>query len=77
VAHGDDRVLRRGDWDSFLEQSGIYVGSPATVRARLEEAMDITGANYFVGAFFFGNLTTEQMMRSLRLFAEEVIPAFR
>jgi hypothetical protein len=39
--------------------------------------LHLTGANYFVGSFFFGTLTTEQTLRSLRLFAEEVMPAFR
>ena len=36
--------------------------------------MQITGSNYFVGSFFFGTLTHEQMLCSLRLFAEEVMP---
>jgi len=37
----------------------------------------ITGSNYFVGSFCFGTLTHEQTLRSLRLFAEEVMPACR
>jgi hypothetical protein len=36
----------------------------------------MTGSNYFVGSFCFGNLTTERAMNSLRLFADEVVPAF-
>jgi hypothetical protein len=44
------------------------------VRAQLRDALALTGANYFAGAFAFGNLTTEQTLRSLRLFAEEVMP---
>ena len=75
--HGSDRHTRRGDWDQFYEQGGIFVGSPATVRARVQEALELTGANYFCGAFCFGNLTPEQSIRSLRLFAEEVMPACR
>ena len=38
--------------------------------------LDVTASNYFVSSFAFGGLTTEQAMNSLRLFAEEVIPAF-
>jgi alkanesulfonate monooxygenase SsuD/methylene tetrahydromethanopterin reductase-like flavin-dependent oxidoreductase (luciferase family) len=75
--HGNDRHLRRGGWDAALEQGGIYVGSPATVRARVQEALAITGGNYFAGAFAFGTLSTDQILRSLRLFAEAVIPAVR
>jgi hypothetical protein len=37
--------------------------------------VQITGSNYFVGSFCFGTLTTAQTLRSLRLFAEEVMPA--
>ncbi len=74
--HQDDRI-KRPDWDTFVGQGGIYVGAPATVRARVQEAIAVTGANYFAGAFAFGSLTAEQTIRSLRLFAEEVMPAFR
>ncbi len=74
--HGDPRFAGRGDWDRFVANGGIYYGAPATVRARLEEMFAITGANYFAGAFAFGSLTSEQALRSLRLFAEEVAPAF-
>jgi alkanesulfonate monooxygenase SsuD/methylene tetrahydromethanopterin reductase-like flavin-dependent oxidoreductase (luciferase family) len=72
--HNDPRI-RRGDWDEFVAIGGIYVGSPATVRQRVQEALTVTGANYFAGAFAFGNLTAEQSLRSLQLFAEQVIPA--
>jgi hypothetical protein len=47
------------------------------VRETLGKALATCGANYFAGAFAFGSLSTEQMLRSLRLFAEQVIPAFR
>ena len=38
--------------------------------------MDITGSNYFVGSFFFGTLSEEQTLNSLRLFVEQVMPHF-
>ena len=64
------------DVDARLAE-GLYIfGSPATVRATIKEQLDITGANYFLGAFSFGTLTTEQILDSMRLFAEEVMPAF-
>jgi alkanesulfonate monooxygenase SsuD/methylene tetrahydromethanopterin reductase-like flavin-dependent oxidoreductase (luciferase family) len=57
---------------------GLYIaGAPDTVREEVKKHMEITGSNYFVGSFCFGNLTTEQAMNSLRLFAEEVMPAFK
>jgi hypothetical protein len=39
--------------------------------------VQITGSNYFVGSFCFGTLTMAQTLRSMRLFAEEVMPACR
>ncbi len=57
---------------------GLYIaGAPETVREEVKKHLEITGSNYFVGSFCFGNLSSEQAMNSLRLFADEVIPAFR
>jgi alkanesulfonate monooxygenase SsuD/methylene tetrahydromethanopterin reductase-like flavin-dependent oxidoreductase (luciferase family) len=77
LIHHDERLTQRGDWESFCAQGGIYVGAPATVRAQLQHAMDGTGSNYFAGAFAFGSLTPEQSLRSLNLFVDHVMPAFR
>ena len=48
-------------------------GSPAAVREYMEEYI-ATGANYFVCSFQWGDLTHEQAMRSIELFATEVMP---
>jgi alkanesulfonate monooxygenase SsuD/methylene tetrahydromethanopterin reductase-like flavin-dependent oxidoreductase (luciferase family) len=66
---------RRGDFDTAIGWGGIYAGSPETVRAQVQEFLDGTRINYFVGTFAFGSLTTEQVLRSLRLFTQEVMPA--
>ena len=52
------------------------VGSPASVRAQLERQLETSGVRYLVGRFIFGTLTSEQAMRSLRLFADEIMPHF-
>ena len=65
------------DFEARLKDGLHVVGSPDTVRKRVQEHLQLTGSNYFVGSFFFGTLTGEQTLRSLRLFAEEVIPAYR
>jgi alkanesulfonate monooxygenase SsuD/methylene tetrahydromethanopterin reductase-like flavin-dependent oxidoreductase (luciferase family) len=64
------------DFEARMEDGLHIVGSPTTVRAKVKEQVAITGCNYFVGSFFFGTLTAEQTMKSLKLFSEEVIPAF-
>ena len=47
-------------------------GSPAAVREYMDEYV-ATGANYFVCSFQWGDLTHEQAMRSIELFAIEVM----
>jgi alkanesulfonate monooxygenase SsuD/methylene tetrahydromethanopterin reductase-like flavin-dependent oxidoreductase (luciferase family) len=59
------------------QRESIIVGSPDTVAAELIRHIEISGANYFVGQMFFGNLTHEQMSRSLKLFASGVMPKLR
>ena len=68
---------RRGDFETAIGWGGIYAGSPETVRAQVQEFLDSTGINYFVATFAFGSLTTEQVLRSLRLFTSEVMPGFQ
>jgi hypothetical protein len=53
----------------------LLAGSPGTVRARLQALVEASGGNYFLATFAFGSLSTEQILRSLRLFAEEIMPA--
>jgi len=71
---------RRKDYLNDFEArraEGLYIaGSPDTVRRTVQEHMDITGANYFVASFAFGNLSSERALNSMRLFAREVMPAF-
>ena len=73
VQPGEQRS-RRGDFDTALRRGLIIAGSPETVRTLVQDAVQSTGANYFVGTFSFGSLSTQQTLSSLRLFAEEVMP---
>ncbi len=79
ILSGDDsgRADFLADFEGRLADGLHIVGSPATVRETLKEHIEATGSNYFVGSFFFGTLTTEQTLNSLRLFAEQVMPAFQ
>ena len=52
------------------------VGSPTSVSAQIKSQVDAMGCNYVLGSFFFGSLTFEQTMESMRLFSQEVMPAF-
>jgi len=50
-------------------------GSPRAVREYMEEYV-ASGANYFVCSFQWGDLSHEQAMRSIDLFATEVMPRY-
>ena len=65
-----DDVLR-------ASESTLYTGTPATVRARIEEDLEVSGADYFMARFAYGDLTHEESMRSLELFINEVMPHFQ
>jgi len=39
--------------------------------------LEISGADYFMARFAYGDLTHEESMRSLELFIHEVMPHFR
>jgi alkanesulfonate monooxygenase SsuD/methylene tetrahydromethanopterin reductase-like flavin-dependent oxidoreductase (luciferase family) len=54
---------------------GSVAGSPETIRKYMDEYV-ASGANYFVGAFQWGNLSHEQAMRSIELFTNEVMPHY-
>ncbi len=52
-------------------------GSPRTVTEVIRRQMADAGADYFVGQFAFGDLSLAETLRSIDLFAGEVMPALR
>jgi alkanesulfonate monooxygenase SsuD/methylene tetrahydromethanopterin reductase-like flavin-dependent oxidoreductase (luciferase family) len=64
---------------SFDELQAIengVAGSPGTVRDFFRGEIEATGANYLLGWFAFGDMTLAESLRSIELFAREVMPAF-
>ena len=55
----------------------ILCGSPATVAEQLHAQVDAVGMEQLALLFAFGTLPHEKVLRSMRLFAEHVIPALR
>jgi alkanesulfonate monooxygenase SsuD/methylene tetrahydromethanopterin reductase-like flavin-dependent oxidoreductase (luciferase family) len=72
-----DRYADRRNFDHEIARDSILVGSPATLREKLGEMLERSGANYVAGCFSFGSLSLEQTLRSVDLFASEVMPALR
>jgi alkanesulfonate monooxygenase SsuD/methylene tetrahydromethanopterin reductase-like flavin-dependent oxidoreductase (luciferase family) len=55
---------------------GVMAGSPAAVKAFMEEYA-ATGANYMVCSFQWGSLSYAQAMRSIELWATQIMPHYR
>lgn len=71
------QAMQRENWPEFVEQGGIFVGAPETVRRSLQHYIDTLGVDYVVGVFAFGNLRIERILESMRLFVEQVAPNLR
>ena len=74
---GSDFLSFVRDFDGLDAADIIIAGSPSTVRERVQRAVDDTGINYFCPIFAWGDLTPEQVMRSMGLFVDEVMPNLR
>ncbi|MCY4625815.1 MAG: LLM class flavin-dependent oxidoreductase [Chloroflexi bacterium] len=55
----------------------VIAGSPETVAERLIESIEVSGINYCILVFSFGDLPPERSERSLELFISDVMPAVR
>jgi alkanesulfonate monooxygenase SsuD/methylene tetrahydromethanopterin reductase-like flavin-dependent oxidoreductase (luciferase family) len=60
-----------------IEIGTAAIGSPETVIKTLKAQLVVSGANYLVCRFAFGDLTLQESLRSLDLFAKHVMPALR
>lgn len=74
-ATGNLPIVGPRTYDELAELGLTIIGSPETVAQRLLEQAQALDLETFVGVFAFGRLTHEQVMRSLDLFAREVMPA--
>ena len=62
--------------EQAIDAEALLVGTVDTVREYVERYVAESGANYFVGAFQWGDLTHAEASKSLRLFSEQVMPQF-
>jgi alkanesulfonate monooxygenase SsuD/methylene tetrahydromethanopterin reductase-like flavin-dependent oxidoreductase (luciferase family) len=64
-------------YEEAANREMLVIGSPPTVRAKLDRIVSETGTNYVIGRFAFGDIPVERVLQSVSLFAREVMPAFR
>lgn len=63
-----------GHFDNEVQHGSLYVGSPETVAKKIIFALESTGANRFDLKFSTGPMPQSQMLKSIKLYATEVIP---
>jgi alkanesulfonate monooxygenase SsuD/methylene tetrahydromethanopterin reductase-like flavin-dependent oxidoreductase (luciferase family) len=63
-----------GDLDAAIKSGQFIVGTPDSVRANIERQVKALGVNYMIFSLFFGEMSFESAMRSLKLFSAEVLP---
>jgi alkanesulfonate monooxygenase SsuD/methylene tetrahydromethanopterin reductase-like flavin-dependent oxidoreductase (luciferase family) len=66
---------RPPDFDSIRHGGRGIAGSSETVARELKAQLAEAGANYCVGQFAFGDLTLDEVLRTIDLFTREVMPA--
>jgi alkanesulfonate monooxygenase SsuD/methylene tetrahydromethanopterin reductase-like flavin-dependent oxidoreductase (luciferase family) len=64
-------------FQDIIDAGLILCGSPQTVRGQLHSQLEAVGMGHLALLFAFGNLPHESVLRSMRLFAREVLPAIR
>jgi alkanesulfonate monooxygenase SsuD/methylene tetrahydromethanopterin reductase-like flavin-dependent oxidoreductase (luciferase family) len=68
---------RPATFDLVVERGQGIAGSSKTVTEFLSSQLDETLCNYLVGQFAFGDLTLDESLQSIGLFASEVMPKLR
>ncbi len=68
---------RLSRFDDLIDEGIFLVGSPKTVIDKVGRTVEESGINYLNCIFAFGDLNHERVMRSIRLFTQEVAPIFK
>jgi alkanesulfonate monooxygenase SsuD/methylene tetrahydromethanopterin reductase-like flavin-dependent oxidoreductase (luciferase family) len=71
------RPMNEMSFQDLVDNGWVIVGSPETVASKLEESLEETGAGQLVMGGNAGSKSRWLTMKSLTLFAEEVIPRLR
>jgi alkanesulfonate monooxygenase SsuD/methylene tetrahydromethanopterin reductase-like flavin-dependent oxidoreductase (luciferase family) len=62
------------DFDTARQGGGIIAGTAAEVRDTLAAQIEQSGVNYGIVRFAFGDVTEDEAVESLELFASEIMP---
>ena len=67
---------RAHTFDQVMEERRGFAGTPAAARDFFMREAAVSGINYVLGQFYFGDMNIETPVQSLDLFAKHVMPAF-
>jgi probable LLM family oxidoreductase len=70
-------AMRREEFDHEADHGSLYVGSPETVARKIAATVKALDASRFAMKYSAGPLSHENMMRSIQLYGEQVIPLVR
>ena len=65
------------DADYIMKHELVFVGSPKTVAEKIHKSAQAGLFNVLMGEFNFSDLSEADLLRSIKLFGEKVIPALR
>jgi natural product biosynthesis luciferase-like monooxygenase protein len=65
------------EWDDQVREYKIIAGTPEDCIERIRFWREALGLTHIGGTFHFGGLSQEATLRSIELFAREVMPAFQ
>src|SRR5262252_5997656 len=67
-------VPRGATFEDCVADGSVIAGTPQRVRDEIERQVGELGVNYLLTYLFLGTMTLEEALRSLKLFASEVMP---
>ena len=65
------------DADYIMKHELVFVGSPKTVAEKIHKSAQTGLFNVLMGEFNFSDLSEADLLRSIKLFGEKVIPSLR
>jgi alkanesulfonate monooxygenase SsuD/methylene tetrahydromethanopterin reductase-like flavin-dependent oxidoreductase (luciferase family) len=75
--HAIDVPLANEPTTDAIMNEFTVIGTPDQCIRQIRRLQDVMGISHFNCSFWFGDLKQDQVLRSMRLFAEEVMPAFK
>jgi hypothetical protein len=64
------------DYDGLVKSGYLIAGTPDSVARQIDDQMAQIGADHFMGMFHIGDMKHDNVVHSLDLFKQEIMPRF-